>query len=107
MNVTLSAWSCALTVMMSSLEAQRRILDMELRFMPMESWRSQRYLSNPSDPRLTETRDTWELSMAWSWMPVSAQSHVASVSKSFRDSRTYKIKHDVTNQNDLILPDKL
>ncbi len=46
-------------------------------------------LSKPSDLNETETKETWELSMAWSWMPESAQSHVASFKRSFRDSRTF------------------
>ena len=46
-------------------------------------------LSKPSALRLTETSDTWELSIACSWMPVSAQSHVASVRRSLRDSSTW------------------
>ena len=62
---------------------------LKIKLLPMESWRSQRNLSKPSALSKTETKETWELSMAWSWIPVSAQSHVASLSKSFKDSRTF------------------
>ena len=83
-----------------------RILDMLVRFMPILRLLSHRNLSKPSALRLTDTRETWELSIAYkknrekkmyrfsnnptcSWMPVSVQSQVASFKRSFRDSSTY------------------
>ena len=45
-----------------------RILPMLARFIPMLRFRSQRYLSNPSAFRSTDTRDTWEVSIAWQKM---------------------------------------
>merc|ERR1719323_1480143 len=75
--------------MLSSFAAHLKILLMLVRLIPMLICRVHLYLSNPSALRSTKTRETWELSMAWSWMPVSAQSHVASVRRSFRDSSTF------------------
>lgn len=57
--------------------------------MPIDIFLSHLYLSNPSLLRFMETKLTWELSIAWSWMPESEQSNVASLSKSFMASKTF------------------
>lgn len=64
MKVTVSALSWAFIVSVSSLLAHLRILAMLARFMPMDKFRSQRNLSKPSERRVSDTKDTCELSMA-------------------------------------------
>lgn len=57
--------------------------------IPIDKLRSQRYLSKPSLLRFNETRETCALSIAWTWMPESEHSNVASVKRSFTASNTF------------------
>ena len=62
---------------------------MELRLMPSDWLRSQRYGSKPSALSSMVTRLTWLLSMACSDMPVALQSKLASLTRSLMASRTF------------------
>ena len=57
--------------------------------MPIDRFLSHLYVSKPSDFILSETRLTWELSMACKVIPVLEQSKIASVRRSLIDSRTF------------------
>lgn len=71
--------------------------------MPMMRFLSHLYLSKPSAFRFTETRDTWELSMACSWIPESAQSHDACFSRSLMASSTFFRRLPLTRRASNIL----
>lgn len=98
-KLTVSPASSALMVIMSSRPAQRSILLMLFRFMPMEKARSDRKCSKPSDRSDSATRETWLESMACSEMPAVDTSKFASVTSSRIASRIYtdmiemKVKH--------------
>lgn len=57
--------------------------------IPMEIFLSHLYVSKPSLLSSSETKLTWELSMACKDIPVELQSHVASFSKSFTAAMTF------------------
>lgn len=57
--------------------------------MPIDRFRSQRYLSKPSLLRFKDTKETCALSIAWTCIPESEHSNVASVRRSFTASKTF------------------
>mmetsp|Transcript_833 Transcript_833/g.2949 ORF Transcript_833/g.2949 Transcript_833/m.2949 type:complete len:229 (-) Transcript_833:7-693(-) len=87
--VSTSPSSCAFKVTESSLPAHLRIFARLGKLIPRETVRSQRKWANMSEGRLKETRATWELSMAWRWIPASFTSKMPSETRSLMASTIF------------------
>lgn len=85
----LSLFLCSKIIAVQRITFKRFVLTHQLMLMPIDKLRSQRYLSKPSLLRFKETRETCALSIAWTWIPESEHSNVASVRRSFTASNTF------------------
>lgn len=69
--------------------APRRPAAHLVRFTPMARLRSQRYVSKPSERRVSCTKETWDESMLCRFTPLELMSQQASLMRSLRASSTF------------------
>ena len=79
------------------------LLRKDTKFIPIDKVLSHLYVSNPSLLIFKETKLTWELSIAWSDIPVLLQLKMDSFNKSLTVSSTFFNIESWTNQASNIL----